>query len=138
MTDTSQLKLLGEGSTQYCFDEPNANILERFAAMSKNQLINITCPEFTSLCPKTRQPDFATIEIRYKPNVWCVESKSLKLYLFSFRNHGEFHESCVDMICRDLANLLKPQYLSVKGVFMPRGGISIVPESKYYADDDGD
>jgi len=134
-----KLKLLGEGSTQYRFDKPDAGILERFEAPSRHQNIRIICPEFTSLCPKTGQPDFATIEISYTPGEWCVESKSLKLYLFSFRNHGEFHEACVDRICRDLVELLKPQWMAVKGLFMPRGGISIHPKSIYSVSDaDGD
>ena len=85
------------------------------------------CPEFTTLCPKTGQPDFGRIYISYIPRVRIVESKSLKLYLFSFRNHGDFHEDCVNIILNDLWELMDPRYLEVRGVFMPRGGISIHP-----------
>lgn len=85
------------------------------------------CTEFTSLCPKTNQPDFAKIFINYVADKKMVESKSLKLYLFSFRNHGDFHEDCVQKICDDLTRLMKPKYLEVCGEFTPRGGISIFP-----------
>jgi len=86
-----------------------------------------TCPEFTTLCPKTGQPDFATLTIRYIPSKRLVESKSLKLYLFGFRNHGDFHEDVVNVIYNDLVNLLKPKYMEVVGKFAARGGISIDP-----------
>ena len=85
------------------------------------------CPEFTSLCPKTGQPDFAQITINYIADKWMVESKSLKLYLFSFRNHGDFHEDCVAKMANDLNLLLRPRYLEVIGEFTPRGGIAIYP-----------
>jgi 7-cyano-7-deazaguanine reductase len=85
------------------------------------------CTEFTSLCPKTGQPDFAKIFINYVADKKMVESKSLKLYLFSFRNHGDFHEDCVQKICNDLFELMKPKYIEVMGDFTPRGGISIFP-----------
>lgn len=90
-------------------------------------LVTFDCPEFTSLCPKTGQPDFGHIIINYIPDELMVESKSLKLYLFSFRNHGDFHEDCVNIIMKDLVKLMKPRYIEVRGIFMPRGGISIVP-----------
>ncbi|MBL7666025.1 MAG: preQ(1) synthase [Bacteriovoracaceae bacterium] len=89
------------------------------------------CTEFTSLCPKTSQPDFAKIFINYIADKKMVESKSLKLYLFSFRNHGDFHEDCVQKICNDIAKLIKPRYLEVVGEFTPRGGIAIYPYSSY-------
>ena len=89
------------------------------------------CPEFTSLCPKTGQPDFARIIINYIPREDMVESKSLKLYLFSFRNHGDFHEDCVNIIMKDLVRLMNPRYLEVIGIFTPRGGISIYPFANY-------
>ncbi len=94
-------------------------------------LVTFTCPEFTSLCPKTGQPDFARIIINYIPRVKMVESKSLKLYLFSFRNHGDFHEDCVNIIMKDLVRLMDPRYLEVIGLFTPRGGISIYPFANY-------
>lgn len=89
--------------------------------------VSFICTEFTTLCPKTGQPDFAKIYINYIPDLYLVESKSLKLYLFGFRNHGGFHEDCVKMICDDLKRLLKPRFLEVIGEFTPRGGICIWP-----------
>jgi len=89
--------------------------------------VHFNCPEFTTLCPITSQPDFATIYIKYIPDKQMVESKSLKLYLFSFRNHGAFHEDCVNIIMKDLVALLNPKYIEVWGEFTPRGGISIYP-----------
>ncbi|MCF0155017.1 MAG: preQ(1) synthase, partial [Veillonella sp.] len=83
--------------------------------------VKFNCPEFTSLCPMTAQPDFATIYISYVPDKKMVESKSLKLYLFSFRNHGAFHEDCVNIIMKDLVKLMAPRYIEVIGRFMPRG-----------------
>jgi len=93
--------------------------------------VKFNCPEFTSLCPITGQPDFAEIVIQYIPAERMVESKSLKLYLFSFRNHGDFHEDCVNTILQDLISLMKPKYIEVTGLFTPRGGISIYPYSNY-------
>lgn len=125
------VSLLGNQKTKYMYDY-NPKVLEKF--VNKHQdtdyFITFNCPEFTSLCPKTGQPDFAAIYINYIPNELCVESKSLKLYLFSFRNHGDFHEDCVCTIGKDLVKLLRPKYLEVKGDFLPRGGLSIDP---YYA-----
>lgn len=88
---------------------------------------SFVCTEFTSLCPKTGQPDYARIFINYIADRKMVESKSLKLYLFSFRNHGDFHEDCVQTICNDLFELMQPNYLEVIGEFTPRGGIAIFP-----------
>jgi 7-cyano-7-deazaguanine reductase len=141
MSEIENLKCLGS-STKYLYDKPDPGLLEKFpssAIGSENpsraeQSILIVCPEFTSLCPKTGQPDFATIRIEYTPSEWCVESKSLKLYLGSFRMHGEFHEACVNRICNDLVKLLLPDFLEVRGEFTPRGGIPFWPTSVYYAD----
>ena len=91
----------------------------------------LVCPEFTSICPITGQPDFATIRIAYIPDGKLVESKSLKLYLFSFRNHGDFHEDCVNIIMKDLIRLMQPKYIEVFGEFTPRGGIAIHPLAVY-------
>ena len=93
--------------------------------------VRFNCPEFTSLCPITGQPDFAEIRISYLPAVKMVESKSLKLYLFGFRNHGAFHEDCVNIIMKDLIALMQPKYIEVTGIFTPRGGISIYPFANY-------
>ena len=93
--------------------------------------VKFNCPEFTSLCPITGQPDFATLYISYVPDVRMVESKSLKLYLFSFRNHGDFHENVVNTVMKDLIELMDPRYIEVWGKFLPRGGISIDPYANY-------
>ena len=93
--------------------------------------VQFNCPEFTTLCPITGQPDFGEIIIKYIPDVRMVESKSLKLYLFSFRNHSDFHEDCVNIIMKDLVKLMDPRYIEVTGLFKPRGGISIFPFANY-------
>ena len=93
--------------------------------------VEFLCPEFTTLCPITGQPDFAEIRIMYIPDERMVESKSLKLYLFSFRNHGDFHEDCVNIILKDLVRLMAPRYIEVTGIFTPRGGIAIHPYVNY-------
>ena len=125
------LKTLGK-KTDYNFDY-NPNLLEKFSNKHKENdyFIKFNCPEFTSLCPITGQPDFATIYISYIADEYCVESKSLKLYLFSFRNHGDFHEDCVNIIMKDLIKLLNPRYIEVWGKILPRGGISIDPYANY-------
>ena len=93
--------------------------------------VRFNCPEFTTLCPVTGQPDFAEIRISYIPDIKMVESKSLKLYLFGFRNRGDFHEDCVNTIMKDLIKLMDPKYIEVTGKFLPRGGISIDPYCNY-------
>jgi 7-cyano-7-deazaguanine reductase len=93
--------------------------------------INIRTSEFTSLCPMTGQPDFATIIIDYIPDLACVESKSIKLYFLSFRNRRDFHESCIVTICNDLVGLLEPKWIKVVGEFTPRGGIPFWPTCEY-------
>lgn len=126
------LTLLGNQNTKYAFDY-NPDLLEKIPNKhtDNDYFVKFNCPEFTSLCPKTGQPDFATIYISYIPDQYIVESKSLKLYLFSFRNHGDFHEDCVNMILKDLVHLLKPRYMEVWGRFLPRGGLSIDPYANY-------
>ena len=125
------LKNLGK-KTNYEFNY-TPEVLERFnnKHIENDYFIKFNCPEFTSLCPITGQPDFATIYISYIPDKYCVESKSLKLYLFSFRNHGDFHEDCVNIIMKDLVKLLNPRYIEVWGKFLPRGGLSIDPYANY-------
>ena len=93
--------------------------------------MQFNCPEFTTLCPITGQPDFGEIKILYIPDERMVESKSLKLYLFSFRNHGDFHEDVVNIILNDLVKAMNPRYIEVLGLFVPRGGISIHPYVNY-------
>lgn len=130
--ELSGVNLLGETKTQYPTDYAPA-VLETFVNKhpENEYLVTFNCPEFTSLCPKTGQPDFAKIVISYIPRERMVESKSLKLYLFSFRNHGDFHEDCVNIIMKDLVRLMDPRYLEVTGIFTPRGGISIYPFANY-------
>ena len=125
------LKSLGK-KTNYEFNY-TPEVLEKFnnKHVENDYFIKFNCPEFTSLCPITGQPDFATIYISYIPDIYCVESKSLKLYLFSFRNHGDFHEDCVNIIMKDLIKLLNPRYIEVWGKFLPRGGLSIDPYANY-------
>lgn len=124
--------LLGNTGVKYP-TEYAPQVLETFKNKhpEHDYLVTFNCPEFTSLCPKTGQPDFAKIIINYIPDEDMVESKSLKLYLFSFRNHGDFHEDCVNIIMKDLVRLMRPRYLEVIGLFTPRGGISIYPFANY-------
>lgn len=123
---------LGEAKTEYP-QIYSPDLLEAFENKNPGQIAWTTfvCTEFTSLCPKTGQPDFAKIFINYIADKKMVESKSLKLYLFSFRNHGDFHEDCVQKICNDLVRLMMPKYLEVIGEFTPRGGIAIFPYSSW-------
>ena len=130
--ELSDLHLLGQSHNDYPSNY-SPDILEAFPNKhpGNDYMVTFNCPEFTSLCPKTGQPDFATIIINYIPGPRLVESKSLKLYLFSFRNHGDFHEDCVNIIMKDLKNLMEPKYIEIKGIFTPRGGISIYPFANF-------
>ena len=124
---TETMKVLGKQvkvATEY-----NPALLDTFENKhpDRDYWVTFTAPEFTTLCPITGQPDFATITIRYIPDKRMVESKSLKLYLFGFRNRGDFHEDVVNIIYNDLNKLMRPKYLEVIGKFSPRGGISIDP-----------
>ena len=125
------LKALGR-HTEYSQDYA-PEVLETFVNQHQENdyWVRFNCPEFTTLCPITGQPDFAEIRISYVPDVRMVESKSLKLYLFSFRSHGDFHEDCVNIIMNDLVKLMDPRYIEVVGLFVPRGGISIHPFANY-------
>ena len=126
-----QLSLLG-GKTEYRQNYA-PEVLEVFdnKHQENDYWVQFNCPEFTSLCPITGQSDFAEIRISYIPDIKMVESKSLKLYLFSFRNHGAFHEDCVNIIMKDLIKLMDPRYIEVTGIFLPRVGISIYPYANY-------
>lgn len=130
--ETKDLTLLGNKNVKYK-DDYAPEVLETFVNKHQDNdyFVKFNCPEFTSLCPITGQPDFATITIAYVPDIKMVESKSLKLYLFSFRNHGDFHEDCVNIIMKDLIKLMDPKYIEVWGKFTPRGGISIDPYCNY-------
>lgn len=135
----TDLKHLGK-KTDYVYGDPALSVLESvpnpFFDQKQNPCkvagtVHIEAAEFTSLCPITGQPDFGTIIIDYIPRAVLVESKSLKLYLGRFRQHGEFHESCVNRIANDLIQLLDPAYIKVEGRFTARGGISIWPVAEY-------
>lgn len=126
------ITLLGNQGTKYNYNYA-PEILETFVNKhpDNDYFVKFNCPEFTTLCPITGQPDFGDIYISYVPDKIMVESKSLKLYLFSFRNHGDFHEDCVNIIMKDLIKLMNPRYIEVQGKFKPRGGISIDPYANY-------
>ena len=129
--DLQGVSLLGN-KTKYR-DDYAPDVLECFPNKhpENDYFVKFNCPEFTSLCPITGQPDFAEIRISYLPDQRMVESKSLKLYLFSFRSEGSFHEDCVNKIMKDLIALMDPKYIEVTGYFTPRGGISIFPFANY-------
>ena len=131
MEETRNLEgvsLLGSNKTQYPTDYC-PEVLETFVNVhpDNDYIVTMDAYEFSSLCPKTHQPDFAKVVISYIPGERMVESKSLKLYLFSFRNHGSFHEDCMNSIVEDLVKLMDPKYIEVLGIFAPRGGIAIHP-----------
>lgn len=137
---TKDLKALAQNKdvNTYLYNQVDKTLLESFPSpQSLNNpygntgTLHIEVPEFTSLCPLTGQPDFAKIIIDYQPIDKCVESKSLKLYMASFRNQGEFHESCVQRMVNDLVELLDPQWLVIEGQFTPRGGIPFWPSVTY-------
>lgn len=123
-------------SQQHYPETPDEAKLETFANRypDRDYWITFDCPEFTSLCPVTGQPDFGHLTIRYVPDERCIESKSLKLYLFSYRNHGTFHEEVVNRVLDDLVAACQPRKAVVVGEFLPRGGISIRVEAKYNLD----
>ena len=129
----TQDNLRALGHTSLIPDNYSPEILESFENRhpERDYWVQLNCPEFTTLCPITGQPDFAELRIMYIPDLRMVESKSLKLYLFSFRNHGDFHEDCVNTILDDLVKLMEPRYIEVLGLFVPRGGISIHPYANY-------
>ena len=132
MRENEDLTLLGNKGVKYKNDY-DPEVLEAFDNKhpDNDYFVKFNCPEFTSLCPITGQPDFANIIISYVPDKKLVESKSLKLYLFSFREHGDFHEDCVNIIMKDLIKLMDPKYIEVWGKFLPRGGLSIDPYCNY-------
>lgn len=122
---TEQLTILGHAAAQPA--SPDQAKLERIPnpAPNRNYLVRLTCPEFTSLCPITGQPDFAHVVIDYIPAEWLVESKSFKLMMASYRNHGAFHEGCTMDIAGRLVNVLRPVWLRIGAYWYPRGGIPI-------------
>ena len=133
--ESEGLKTLGR-KTEYRMDYA-PEVLETFENKhpDNDYVVTFDAYEFTSKCPKTGQPDFAKVTISYIPDKKMVESKSLKLYLFSFRNHGDFHEDCMNIIMKDLVKLMDPKYLEVYGDFTSRGGICITPFVTYVRDE---
>jgi 7-cyano-7-deazaguanine reductase len=134
LSQPQDLAALGS-ATGYVYTGADPALLERFPNPLKGAgqgTVNIVAPEFTSLCPLTGQPDFATIVVDYTPRDWCVESKAWKLYLGSYRQVGEFHEACVRRIANDLLRLLDPLHLEIRGEFTPRGGIPFWPSIRYH------
>ena len=131
MSNHDELTLLGSKAAIPTTYDPS--VLETFtnAHPDRDYLVTLRCPEFTTLCPITGQPDFATLLINYIPDQRMVESKSLKLYLFGFRNHGDFHEDVTNIIMNDLIALMEPKYIEVKGLFTSRGGIAIHPYANW-------
>jgi 7-cyano-7-deazaguanine reductase len=127
MSGGKEWELTQLGRTTRLPESPEAAKLERVPAPAsgENYVVRFTCPEFTSLCPITGQPDFAHIVIDYIPSAWIVESKSLKLFLASFRNHGAFHEACTMLIAERLVSLLEPVWLRIGAYWYPRGGMPI-------------
>jgi 7-cyano-7-deazaguanine reductase len=122
MTDLTQL-----GRPAAMPESPDRAVIEKVANPNRGTeyLVRFTCPEFTALCPITGQPDFAHLVIDYVPDAWLVESKSLKLYLGSFRNHGAFHEACTLAIAKRLEREIAPAWLRIGGYWYPRGGMPI-------------
>ncbi len=127
MSDAIHQNLTQLGTRAELAESPEKAVLEKVANPHPGEtyLVRFTCPEFTALCPITGQPDFAHLVIDYVPRSWLVESKSLKLFLGSFRNHGAFHEDCTLAIAKRLVATLDPQWLRIGGYWYPRGGIPI-------------
>lgn len=133
------LEQLGSNQTDYTYETPTAEILEVFPNQfpDRDYRIGFEFPEFTSLCPKTGQPDFASIEVEYIADDVCIESKSFKLYMFAHRNEGSFMETITNNIASDIIAACKPRYLKVTGNFNPRGALKIVPVVELRKRDDG-
>ena len=137
MSIAHELTLLGNATEIPADYSPN--VLESFenSHPERDYFVTLRCPEFTTLCPITGQPDFATLLVNYIPHERLVESKSMKLYLHSFRNHGDFHEDVTNVVLDDLVSLMQPKYIEVKGLFVPRGGIAIHPFANWAHPDFG-
>jgi len=134
-TKPPTLRLLGQPSPKYP-NRPTVSTLETFPNRSpqRDYWITFECPEFTSMCPVTGQPDFASLTIRYIPDADCIETKSLKFYLASYRQTRSFNEEIVNRILEDLVAACSPRQLEVKGCFAPRGGISVIVEASHLKD----
>lgn len=131
--DTSQLTQLGSKQTDYKFASPCVTMLETFPNKfpEREYVVEHISNEFTSLCPKTGQPDFANITVQYVPAQDCIETKSLKLYLFAYRNEGTFMETIVNQILSDLVAACSPRSMTVTGTFGARGGIQTIVQAEF-------
>jgi 7-cyano-7-deazaguanine reductase len=131
--DTSSIEKLGKGGTKYDYDEPSVDIFETFenTAKSRPYVITLDVPEWTGKCPVTNQPDFAHITIQYIPRDRCIETKSLKLYVFAYRNYGCFMESTTNRFVDDIVAACDPNWVKVIGRFNSRGGITLDVEAEY-------
>jgi 7-cyano-7-deazaguanine reductase len=134
--DTKDLRHLGSQRTEYKYDEPGPEILDTFPNKypGRDYQVEFIFPEMTSLCPKTGQPDFAVIEIRYIPDNLCIETKSLKLYFFAFRSFGSFMETITNKILEDLVSVCQPKWMQVVGKFNPRGGVVLNVTAEHLAE----
>ncbi len=135
--NTKTLKNLGSAKTEYVYDNPDSSILETFVNQfpKRRYLTEFVFNEFTSLCPKTGQPDFATISIKYIAKFRCIETKSLKLYFLAYRNKGAFMETITNQILEDCVKACNPQFMLVTANFNARGGTLINVEARYNATD---
>jgi 7-cyano-7-deazaguanine reductase len=133
MSEGKDLIQLGSNKTDYKYGDPSHRILETFEnkCPQRDYVIEFIFDEFTSLCPKTGQPDFATIEINYIPDQLCIESKSFKLYMFAYRSHGAFMETIVNQMLDDFVRVCQPRYMIVYGRFNARGGVNINVQAEY-------
>jgi 7-cyano-7-deazaguanine reductase len=132
--DVSGVQSLGSGKTDYPNDAGvDPSVLEKFPNQFKGRRyrVQFESDEFTSLCPKTAQPDFATIRVDYSPDEWCIESKGLKLYLFSYRSEGSFMETITNNILDHLVELVNPHEMTITGFFAARGGIKMKVVARY-------
>ena len=134
MEEGKNLKALGSKTTGYQYKNPSSDILEVFDNQyPENQYtVKFETEEFTSLCPKTGQPDFARIVIEYEPRLKCIETKSLKLYLFAYRDEGTFMETITNRIMNDCVKACSPEWMTVTGDFRIRGGIALQVSANYY------
>ena len=132
--DVSGLSSLGSKETKYKYEGPDVDILETFPNkyLERDYVVEFVFPEFTSLCPKTGQPDFGKITVNYTPDEKCLETKSLKLYFFAFRSHGSFMETIVNKVLEDCVAVCSPRYMTVIGEFNSRGGVAITVEATYF------
>jgi len=133
MDDVAGIEKLGQSGTQYYFDGPSTEILEVFPNRTpdRDYVVSYYTDEYTARCPKTGQPDYGEILIEYVPDKWCIETKSLKLYIFAFRDVGIFMETATNKILDDLVAVSKPKWMRVTAKFKPRGGIIIEVVTEY-------